>query len=43
MFSMNFSDDGKSGYGEQLLSILIEDTKYELKGVFHYSNDFSDR
>ena len=41
--AMDFTDDGKSGYGEQLLTILIGDSKYELQGVFQFSNDSSDR
>ena len=43
MSSMIFSEDGNSGYGEQQLYIQIKGTKYELKGVFQYSNDLSDR
>ena len=41
--AMSFSDNGQSRYGEQQLTILIGDSKYELQGVFHFSNDFSDR
>ena len=41
--AMDFTDDGKSGYGEQQLTILIGDSKYELQGVFQFSNDSSDR
>ena len=41
--AMDFTDGGKSGYGEQQLTILIDDSKYELQGLFHFSNDSSDR
>ncbi|MDE6559918.1 MAG: hypothetical protein K2K75_00905 [Muribaculaceae bacterium] len=41
--AMYFTGDGQSGYGEQQLTILIGDSKYELQGVFHFSSDSSDR
>lgn len=43
MSAMSFTDDGKSADGEQQLALLIDGVEYELRGVFHYSNDFPDK
>ncbi len=40
---MKYSDDKTSGYGTQQLSLIINGTKYDLQGDFHYTSILSDK
>ncbi len=40
--SMSYSDDRQNGYGESTLTIKVDDSKYILKGLFHYSCSYPD-